>query len=75
MDKVTSIGVSFQLLSKVGWVELINENLGRRYRLGWVRFSCPLPLLPRNCFLGGVRGMFEEGSICKNMHVNVAFFT
>jgi hypothetical protein len=34
MDKVTSIGVSFQLLSKVGLVEVINENLGRRYRLG-----------------------------------------
>jgi hypothetical protein len=34
MDKVTGIGVSFQLLFKVGWVELINENLGRRYRLG-----------------------------------------
>jgi hypothetical protein len=34
MDKVTSIGVSFQLLSKVGLVEVINENLGKRNRLG-----------------------------------------
>jgi hypothetical protein len=34
MDKVIGIGVSFQLLSKVGWVEVINENLGRRYTLG-----------------------------------------
>jgi hypothetical protein len=32
MDKV--IGVSFELLSKVGWVEVINQNLGKRYKLG-----------------------------------------
>jgi hypothetical protein len=32
MDKV--IGVSFELLSKVGWVEVINRNLGKRYKLG-----------------------------------------
>jgi hypothetical protein len=35
MDKV--IGVSFQLLSKVGWVEIINQNLGKG--TSWVRFS------------------------------------
>jgi hypothetical protein len=36
MDKVIGLGVSFQLLSKVGWVEVMNGNLGRRYRLGYV---------------------------------------